>query len=320
MLIIFQLNPLISAQSVTVLQTPGYKVIWVGQIRGASEVVGKRSFFSKLFDLATGRSKNQLVQPKSVKRCSLEQLAILDQGARSLSIVDLDEKKYNSIALRDCLSLVDLTLLPDGTILFTDSHRNMIFYRRPDVQGTLIFNSNFPLQQPTGIAYSAITQHIYVSETAVHRLSVFDIHGNFVNTIGMPGRGIGEFNFPTFITIDGFGNIYVVDSMNFRIQILNPQGTVVSCFGKAGDASGDFARPKGIACDSFGHIFVVDGLFHNIQIFDSDGNFLEHFGKQGHGPGEFWLPSGIEIDQNNTIYVADTYNGRIQIFQLEVTQ
>ncbi|MBN1349207.1 6-bladed beta-propeller [candidate division KSB1 bacterium] len=309
-----------SASSATVLKTPDYTIRYTGQIQGAADFAKNRPFFNKLFDLVVGKVNDQLVKPMSVLHVSDEQFIILDQGTRSLVTVNLTMQKYGSIVQQQCQSLIGLTSLPDGTVLFTDSQRNMVFLQPSSGKEAAIFNKNDSLQQPTGIVYSAFTQYVYVAETAAHRLSVFDPNGCFVKSIGRHGTGLGEFNFPTFLAVDGIGNIYVVDSMNFRVQRLNPQGVAVSCFGKSGDASGDLARPKGIACDTFGHIFVVDGLFHNIQIFDANGNYLEHFGHQGHSPGEFWMPTGIYIDRQNKIYVADTYNNRIQIFQLKAIQ
>jgi DNA-binding beta-propeller fold protein YncE len=213
-------------------------------------------------------------------------------------------------------SIVGSCHTPDGKILFTDSKLNKIFRFVPGNRELQIFNDSISLDQPTGIAYSAVKEEIWVVETKAHRISVFNKNGELLKQIGGRGNGPGEFNFPTYIWIDRSGTIYVVDAMNFRIQIFDRNGDFISAFGEIGDASGYFARPKGVATDSFGHIYVTDVLYHAVQVFDQNGKLLYVFGSRGSEKEQFWMPTGIFIDDRDFIYIADSYNSRIQIFQL----
>ena len=244
---------------------------------------------------------------------------VLDQGAQTMYEVGRKKaerpkafkKKENYFT-----SLVDVCELPDGELLFTDSRLNKVYRFNKEEKKLVEFNDTNLLMQPTGIAYSPVTDEVWVVETGAHRVAVYNRFGHLVKRIGSRGNDTGQFNFPTSICIDKSGDVYIVDAMNFRVQILNKKGEYVTAFGEAGDFSGTFARPKGIATDTYGNIYVSDALFHVVQIFDRTGNFLYSFGKQGREKQEFWMPAGIYIDSKNYIYVADSYNSRVQVFQL----
>ncbi|WP_372793251.1 6-bladed beta-propeller [Lutibacter sp.] len=248
---------------------------------------------------------------------------ILDQGNGTLYIYEEDKFEIPKIVRKregKFTSLVSASLLPNKDLLFTDSKLDGIFKLTEDLKSIGLLNDSLKLKQPTGIAYSSLNNQIWVVETGAHQISILDIHGNRIKTIGQRGTGKGEFNFPTYIWIDNKGIAYVVDALNYRIQLFDSAGNFLSMFGENGNGTGYFASPKGIATDSHGNIYVVDALFHGVQIFDAQGNYLYQFGKQGRQTGEFWMPSGIYIDTNNFIYVADSYNSRIQIFQLDIKE
>jgi len=245
---------------------------------------------------------------------------LLDQGNATLFFVKDEKLSIPKIVRKqngNFSSLVGACLLPNKDLLFTDSRLEGVFILTEDLKSIALLNDSLQLKQPTGIAYSIPNNQIWVVETKAHQISILDIQGNRIKTIGQRGSGAGEFNYPTSIWIDKNGTAYVVDALNYRIQLFDKEGNFLSMFGENGDGTGFLASPKGIATDSHGHIYIVDALFHGVQIFDAQGNYLYQFGKQGRQTGEFWMPSGIFIDDQDIIYVADSYNARIQIFQLD---
>jgi len=136
--------------------------------------------------------------------------------------------------------------------------------------------------------------------------------GSVLRTIGKPGAGEGEFNFPTELRLEG-RKLIVVDAMNFRVQVLDRSGTFQYAIGKLGDSRGDMFRPKGIALDSEGHLYIAEGGRGQVQVFDSEGRLLYYFGS-GSGFGDFQIPAGLFIDSTDRIYVVDSYNRRVQVF------
>ena len=291
---------------------------WISQIPDTSKGAPQTNIKDRILNFFFGKKEPLFMRPFSVYVTNSGVLWILDQGKGA--VIRLDHKVGKITHFRwkkksNFPSLVGICGTQDEEILFTDSQLNKIFFLSPEYSFPQILNDSLTLQRPTGIAYSNITNEIWVVETTAHRISVLNRKGERIRTIGKRGTDPGEFNYPTFIWIDQNGIVYVVDSMNFRVQLLDDQGEVLSMFGEAGDATGYLTRPKGIATDSYGHIYLVDALFHAVQVFDRDGNFLTTFGHQGRGKEEFWLPSGIFIDSEDYIYVIDGYNARIQIFQ-----
>ncbi|MBI2998787.1 MAG: SMP-30/gluconolactonase/LRE family protein [Deltaproteobacteria bacterium] len=177
------------------------------------------------------------------------------------------------------------------------------------------------LVRPTGVAVDKKRQRLYVVDTGhnderAHQVKVFDLEGKLIREIGRRGKGDGEFNFPTFATVDTEGRLYVVDSANFRVQVFDQDGKFLRKFGRSGDKVGDFARPKAVALDSFGNVYVVDSMWSNIQIFNQKGELLLNFGGVGTYPGLLLNPAAITIDKENTIYISDTFGRRISIYQL----
>ena len=292
---------------------------FVSQWPSAEHKLHKKSFTHKLRDVLLGDNTPELNKPVSLVASDPNTFWVLDQKNNAVFRVEKGKEKiphYLNKSKFHYNSLVGVCQYTDHKILFTDSYQNKIYILDPDSKKCSVLNDSLILEKPTGIAFSKITNEIWVTETGKHRLVVLNNKGEILRTIGNRGTSWGNFNFPTHLWIDNQGQVYVVDAMNFRIQVFNKEGLVISVFGSNGDATGYFASPKGIATDSFGHIYVADALFHAVQIFDIKGNFLYSFGSQGQDEGQFWMPSGVYIDEHDRIYVSDTYNSRVQIFHL----
>jgi sugar lactone lactonase YvrE len=296
-----------------------YMIGWMKQVT-QDDLKGNENLINKIGAFILGAEPVLLKKPVAIMARDPGRMWILDQDNQTLLEISGGKAsqpgcmKKNTIHLP---SLVDMCMVPDVGILFTDSHREQILMveaGNPDCQA---FHPSPDLDQPTGIAYSPVHQEIWVAETGAHCISVFNLEGKRIRKVGKRGTGPGEFNFPTYIAIDQSGHVYVVDAMNFRVQILDATGAFLSAFGGIGNATGYFASPKGIAVDSHGFIYVADARFHAVQVFNRDGTLLSYFGTQGHDQGEFWMPAGLFIDEADRIYVADSYNSRIQIFEIK---
>ncbi len=276
------------------------------------------SISKKVKDVVLGKNSFKLIKPVSLLHEN-NSYWVLDQESKKIVESNDDDYKTPKFIEKeklDLASLVSITNFKSKKMLVVDSYLNEIFVIDRANKKFSKLNDSLALDRPTGIAYSTITNKIWVVETGKHRLLMLNQFGKVEKVVGGRGKGNGQFNFPTSIAADLLGNIYVVDAMNFRVQVFSKEGDWKNSFGSNGDVTGSFASPKGIALDSYGHIFIVDALFNAVQVFDKQGNFLYTFGQQGRDNGQFWMPSGIFIDNENRIYVADSYNSRIQEFQL----
>ena len=81
--------------------------------------------------------------------------------------------------------------------------------------------------------YIAVFQDkVFVSQSGVSCLLVYDLNGTFLEQLGTPGNGEGQFNRPHGITInESNGDIFVCDSYNNRIQIFSNDLLFKSQFG-----------------------------------------------------------------------------------------
>jgi DNA-binding beta-propeller fold protein YncE len=182
------------------------------------------------------------------------------------------------------------------------------------------------MTRPNGIAVDSRRDRVYVVDTGnkeaeEQNVKVFDRSGKRIGSIGTaPGGDFGQFSYPTYVHVDGDGNVFVSDTLNSRIQKFDSTGKFVTAIGRAGSNWGEFDKPKGVALDSFGNVYVVDTGWSNVQIFNPKGEILLFFGGRGPVPGMMKNPLSIAISSDNTIFVGDYLNHRINVYRLVNTK
>jgi len=155
--------------------------------------------------------------------------------------------------------------------------------------------------------------NVYISDEALHRISIFDAQGRFLGKWGVRGSGAGMFDRPAGLAFDQDQHLLVVDGLNNRIQRYTKDGRFLGEWGKGGHGPGELNLPWGIAVDRAGAVYVADWRNDRIQKFDAQGGFLASYGISGRGDGEFSRPSGVVVDGEGNIYVADWGNERVQV-------
>ncbi len=273
----------------------------------------------RLVSVLVGSEEVRLVRPTSVVMTSGEVLFVADPGSKAVHRFDIRGKDHDIVQLENegvFRSPVSLAVDADDRVYVSDSALNQIFLIDKQASHAIPFETNVELNQPTGLAFDAARESLYVVNTRGHEVIAFNRQGKRFAAFGRRGASVGQFNYPTQIWCDpNSGELWVTDSLNFRIQRFSKNGEFISTLSGVGDATGNFARPKGVATDNSGHVYIVDGLLNTMQIFNQRGELLLYLGEQGSGIGQFWLPIGIFIDRNNRIYVADSYNNRVQVFR-----
>ena len=153
--------------------------------------------------------------------------------------------------------------------------------------------------------------HLYVSDSILRKVFVFDGSGKPVREVG----GTDRLTRPAGIAIHPLlKRLYVVDSNAHAIQVFDLLGNFLFSIGKRGAEPGAFNFPTFMSVDQNGHLYVTDSLNFRVQVFNPDGEFLYLFGEQGDGVGEFSHPKGIALDSAGHIYVTDAIFDAIQIF------
>jgi DNA-binding beta-propeller fold protein YncE len=290
-------------------------IVYVRSIATAKDIGAKAPFFTRLANALTGvpSDSQKLAHPFGLSLDDTGNLLVTDTGANAVCYLDLTRKKWlrwTSVGGHRFLSPVAAV------------HAGKVFYVADtglgeviafDEKGKVQFEITKELSRPAGLA--RLGDRLLIVDSELHQVVVCNLRGEFISKFGQRGRGPGEFNYPTHISVDDHNQIYVTDSLNYRIQVFTADGGFVREFGSAGDAPGHFSRPKGVAADTAGHVYVVDAVFGNVQIFNDHGRLLLDFGESGSAAGQFWLPNAIAINARNEIFVADAYNHRLQMFR-----
>ncbi|CAH3176415.1 unnamed protein product [Porites lobata] len=161
-----------------------------------------------------------------------------------------------------------VSLTSDGDIIVVDRFINEILIKIFSPNGECIFEfgSKGSLLDP----WHCIQQGEYyiVSDLGDHCIKMFDLKGNFIFKFGMKGNKDGEFNNPTFLSVNKEGLLMVCDNGNHRVQVFDLSGNFVTKFGSRGSRAGEFKFPIATASLGDGRVVVSDSRNNRIQVFD----------------------------------------------------
>ncbi|MDO8971684.1 MAG: 6-bladed beta-propeller [Saprospiraceae bacterium] len=166
------------------------------------------------------------------------------------------------------------------------------------------------LESPAGVAVDLERQRLYISDTTLAKVFLFDLDGRFIKEWDAPDN----FGRPAGLAVDKSGQLYVVDAQKNRLSIFSQDGELRRTITSAALPELTFNTPSNVAVNAQGQIFVVDSMNFRIEIFSPEGESLGTIGSIGDGPGYFARPRGIAIDGDGHIYIADATFDNIQVF------
>ena len=169
------------------------------------------------------------------------------------------------------------------------------------------------LAKPCGVSVGG---QITVCELGAHRVSILDMLGQQLKSVGKEGLAKGHFLSPYGIAMYNDGRFIVSDLCN-RIQVFSSNGKCTRVVGSKDSRAHEelkFKDPTGIAIGPQGFVYVCEGGSHSIKILNADLSFRASFGERGSQPGQLNYPSDVATDRHGNLYVADCRNHRIQIF------
>lgn len=85
-----------------------------------------------------------------------------------------------------------------------------------EINGTNFTTTMF---YPRGIALDQRRKILYVSDTLGSIVYAYNLNNRKAKTIGQKGDGVGEYQFPGGLALDGAGNLYVADRQNNRVVV-----------------------------------------------------------------------------------------------------
>ncbi len=118
----------------------------------------------------------------------------------------------------------------------------------------------------------------------------------FKQSFGSAGSGNGQFNTPSFITLDSTGTIVVDDFLNSRLQKFTHDGTFIQTIGV-----GQLSRPLGVITDSSNNIYASNYDASRVDLFTSTGTFIRT------AAASVPLPYGLALGATGNLYVANNH-------------
>jgi hypothetical protein len=200
-------------------------------------------------------------------------------------------------------------------------------------------------RQPTDVAFDT-EGNIYISDGYINsRVAKFTKDGDYVTSMGEPGRGpaLGQLNTPHTITYDAKGFIYVGDRGNRRIQVIDPKtntfvreikidvpvpadakpwmGNTPTAEQAAAQAGAPWAlciTPPNAQGQQF--LYSSDAFPGRVYKLTLDGKVLGWIGKSGHQAKQFGWIHEIACPGENELLVGELLNWRVQKITLRPQQ
>ncbi len=265
---------------VPVLQLEGgRKLVFERSFSSEHEVKPKRGFWNRVLDVVAGEPQfHSMIRPYSIVSDSRGRIIVSDPGAAGVHIFDFKQQKYKFITRRE--------------------------------------KSKESMLAPQCVTVDA-QDNIYVTDSELGKIFVFEPGGKFSRVIGSLKYGEGYFKRPTGIAVDSAaGRIYVTDTLRNQIFIMDMQGSVLERIGKNGSGNGEFNFPTELRLNG-ANLAVVDAMNFRIQVLDRSGVFQYAIGKIGDGRGDLFRPKGLGIDSEGHVYIVEGLSGMVQVFNRE---
>ena len=169
------------------------------------------------------------------------------------------------------LKYVTAVLAADGRFYVADSaaKKVYIFYEEGKKLKTVTGNPRFVIPSPH-FDLAARDGFLYVTNPGMLRIDKFTLDGEFVESLGTQGMGIGDFMGccnPTNICVPGDGSIIVSEKGIPRVKRLSLKGQLLDVVAapKSFDEKCVFMS---LASDSSGRIYVLDSEKKAVRIFE----------------------------------------------------
>ena len=178
--------------------------------------------------------------------------------------------------------------------------------------------------------------NLFIAETVDHRVRKINTAG-IISTVAGTGRcehspdgGLAartSLCLPTYVELDGGGNLLIADAESGRVRKVNPDGTITTLVGMGqGGFNGDggpairarLALPQQLSQDRSGSLYIADQENHRLRKVTPDGMIRTvagngarfRFGGDG-GPARGALlstPIAVAVDPAGSVFIADQKN------------
>jgi len=164
----------------------------------------------------------------------------------------------------------DIAFGPDGMLFISEyggNDRIQAFDRDGNPLydfGTFGFGEG-EFNRPQSVEYDAKRNELVILDACNHRVVVTDLKGKWKFSVGKPGRGLGELNYPYGLVLEPDGTFLISEFGSSRIQHLARDGTCLGLYGTLGAEPGYLQTPWGLAADD-DRLYVLDSRNNRVQV------------------------------------------------------
>jgi hypothetical protein len=238
-------------------------------------------------------------------------LAVVDRSRQVVIRLDANGQpqaewgpRFGSLEAKDLVGIA-----PDGDgwyVLDRGAQRIVRLDSRGQAQSDRTINLEpLAVYGPNGLATDA-HGNLYMADTGLDRVMIFDSNGHLTGTLGGAGTDIGKFKQPMFLAFAPDGSMLVTDWENSRIERFDANR-------KATNAWQIPVHAWGIAIDPMGRAFVPDGDHHAVRMFGPDGAVLAQLGGDGATPIPVEFPSQVGLSPDGGRLWVLGSNGLAQV-------
>lgn len=185
---------------------------------------------------------------------------------------------------------------PDGDWRFDVGHKALF---PGDIRGVVVNDAN---------------ERLYVANSQVGRIEIFDLDGNHLDSFGALGSGDGQFlDGARQLAVTPDDHVWAADYASGRVQEFSADGTFLGQFPdppQSPDPAG-LASARGIAVDPVtGDVLIADNWNQRVQRFAPDGTLLQVFGERGSfPPAGMNYPRSVAVDPDTRNVWVGNYEG-----------
>ncbi|VAX27981.1 NHL repeat domain protein [hydrothermal vent metagenome] len=241
-------NPIIKPYGIKIYKG---KIYICDTILGGLEIIDLNEH---TFEYFQPKGFGTIKKPINVDIDSKGNIYVADAARREVVVFDKDLNYINSFGNPVELKPTDI-FFHDNKLFVANmlNHRIEVYdtgnynhlYNLPDSNYT--YEDPGYLNSPTNIFVT--DSLLYVSDFGAFKIKIFDLKGEFVDTVGSYGKGLGQFVRPKGIAVDRENRLYVVDAGFENVQIFDKKGKLLMFFGGTYKGPGGMWLPAKVIID-----------------------------------------------------------------------